>query len=58
MLMAVSALLALTLVLLGVLAYWSPGQPAAVLDENGQPVPGSVAARMRVTINPQPEAGP
>lgn len=47
----VSALLVSLLVLVGVLLHWSPGRPAPFLDDSGQPVPGSISEKLRVTIN-------
>jgi pimeloyl-ACP methyl ester carboxylesterase len=40
-----------SLVLLGILLAWSPGQPQPFLDENGQPLAGSLSEKIRVEIN-------
>lgn len=52
------ALAAVSLVLVclhgvvSVLAYWSyPGKPRPFMDEHGQPLPGSIAEKIRVNIN-------
>jgi pimeloyl-ACP methyl ester carboxylesterase len=42
---------AILLVFLGVLAYWSPGKPRDVTDENGRPLAGSISEKVRVRLN-------
>ncbi len=51
MLVAVSILLALTLILIGVLVALSPGRVSPLVDENGQPVPGSLSEKVFININ-------
>jgi pimeloyl-ACP methyl ester carboxylesterase len=51
MLIAVSILLACILILLGVLLAWSPGKPIPFVDENGNPLPGSISEKIRVNVN-------
>ena len=46
-----SILLACALILVGVLLVWSPGKPAPIVDENGNPLAGSVSEKIHVTIN-------
>jgi len=43
--------LTISLVLLGLLFAWSPGQPQPFRDENGKPLPGSLSEKIRVEIN-------
>jgi len=43
--------LAVSLVFLGILLAWSPGQPQPFLDENGQPLAGSFSEKIYVQIN-------
>lgn len=40
-----------SLVSLGILLAWSPGQPQPFLDKNGQPLVGSLSEKIRVEIN-------
>jgi pimeloyl-ACP methyl ester carboxylesterase len=42
---------AVGLILLGLLLAWSPGKPRPFLDENGQPLAGSLSEKIRVEIN-------
>ena len=48
---AVLVLLVSALVLVGVLLLLSQGRPTPFLDESGQPLPGSISEKTRVTIN-------
>jgi pimeloyl-ACP methyl ester carboxylesterase len=48
---AISVLLAVTVILAGILMLWSPGGPAPFLDENGKPLPGSISEKIHVNIN-------
>jgi len=43
--------LAISLVLLGILLAWSPGQPQPFLNENGRPLAGSLSEKTHVEIN-------
>ncbi|MFZ1464086.1 MAG: hypothetical protein WAV74_13305 [Anaerolineae bacterium] len=43
--------LAISLVLLGILFAWSPGQPQPFLDETGEPLAGSLSEKIHVEIN-------
>ena len=51
MLIVVPVLLASALVLVGGLLLLSPGRPMPFLDDNGQPLAGSISEKTRVTIN-------
>ena len=43
--------MAISLVLLGILLAWSPGQPRPFLDENGKPLSGSLSEKIHIQIN-------
>ncbi len=43
--------LTLGLVVLGLLFAWSPGKPQPFLDENGQPLAGSLSEKNHIEIN-------
>jgi len=51
MLIISSILLACTLILIGVLLACSPGKPEPFLDENGNPLAGSISEKVFVNIN-------
>ena len=52
MLIVISVLLACILGLVGVLQFWSyPGKPKPFVDENGNPLPGSISEKIHVNIN-------
>jgi pimeloyl-ACP methyl ester carboxylesterase len=51
MLTIVFILLAGMLILLGVLLAWSPGKPEPFLDENGNPLAGSISEKIHVNIS-------
>jgi pimeloyl-ACP methyl ester carboxylesterase len=52
MLIIISVLLACILILVGVLQIWSyPGKPKPFVDQNGNPLPGSISEKVFVTIN-------
>ena len=51
MLIIISILLACMLILVGVLQAWSPGKPEPFLDENGNPLAGSISEKVFVNIN-------
>jgi pimeloyl-ACP methyl ester carboxylesterase len=51
MLIAMFVLLAGILILAGVLLAWSPGKPNPFVDENGNPLAGSISEKIRVNIN-------
>jgi len=51
MLTIISIFLAGVLILLGVLLAWSPGKPEPFLDENGNPLAGSISEKIHVNIN-------
>jgi len=51
MLIVVSTLLAGILILVAVLLAWSPGKPEPFLDENGQPLAGSISEKIFMDIN-------
>jgi pimeloyl-ACP methyl ester carboxylesterase len=52
MLIVISVLLACILILTGVLQMWSfPGKPSPILDENGNPLGGSISEKVFVNIN-------
>ncbi|NPV76485.1 MAG: alpha/beta hydrolase [Anaerolineae bacterium] len=51
MAMALSILLALILIFVGVLLWYSPGKINPVVDQNGNPVPGSISEKIWVDIN-------
>ena len=51
MLTVISILLVGLFIFMGVLLALSPGQPAAVVDESGKPVPGSISEKIYVPIN-------
>ena len=44
-------LLACTVVPAAILLAWSPGKPRPIVDENGRPLAGSIAEKIRVNIN-------
>jgi pimeloyl-ACP methyl ester carboxylesterase len=46
-----SVLLVCVFVLLGMLLAWSPGKPEPFLDENGNPLAGSISEKIHVKIN-------
>jgi pimeloyl-ACP methyl ester carboxylesterase len=48
---ALCFVLATALVLLGLLFAWSPGKPQPFLDEEGQPLAGSLSEKIHVEIN-------
>jgi pimeloyl-ACP methyl ester carboxylesterase len=51
MLIIISTLLAGLLILVGVLLTWSPGKSKPFLNENGNPLPGSISEKIFVNIN-------
>ncbi len=51
MVTVVSILLVCILVLFGALLYWSPGKPVPFADESGARLAGSIAEKIRVSIN-------
>lgn len=51
MLIMVSILLTLIIILLGALLLLSPGKPIPFLDENGNPLAGSISEKIHVDIN-------
>ncbi len=51
MLTIVSISLAGILILVGMLLVWSPGKPEPFLDENGNPLAGSISEKIFVNIN-------
>lgn len=51
MLIALSILLALILIFVGILLWFSPGKINPVVDQNGNPVPGSISEKIWVDIN-------
>ena len=52
MLIIISVLLAFIIVLVGVLQLWSyPGKPKPFVDENGNPLAGSISEKIFVNIN-------
>lgn len=51
MLTAISGLLVLLLVLVGVVQFWSPGRPTPFLADNGKPLPGSISEKIHVNLN-------
>ena len=51
MLIIFSVLLACILILVGVLQLWSPGKPTPFVDENGNPLAGSISEKVFVNIN-------
>ena len=52
MLTIVLILLSVILILTGVLLTWSyPGKPSPFLDENGDPLAGSISEKIFVNIN-------
>ena len=51
MLTIMMILLAGIVILLGVLVLMSPGTPRPIVDQNGNPVPGSISEKIRVNIN-------
>ncbi len=56
MLTIVAIILAGLLLLVGVLLFWSyPGKPKSFIDENGQPLAGSLSEKIRVNINGVPQ---
>jgi len=40
-----------SLLSLGILLAWSPGQPQPFLDKNGEPLAGSLSEKIRIEIN-------
>jgi pimeloyl-ACP methyl ester carboxylesterase len=49
---AISILLAVVLVLLGILQFWSyPGKPKPYLDQNGHPLAGSISEKVFINVN-------
>ncbi len=46
-----SILLVCIFLLVSILAVLSPGKPAAIVDEDGKPVPGSISEKLYVNIN-------
>ena len=51
MLMIISIFLVCMIVVVGVLQLWSPGKPTSYLDENGNPMDGSISEKIHVHIN-------
>ncbi len=52
MLKTAAIVVATTLVIgIGLLLYWSPGQPAPIVDVQGRRVPGSISEKIHVPIN-------
>ena len=51
MLTVISILLACVLILAGILQLWSPGKPTPFVDENGNPLAGSISEKVFVNIN-------
>jgi pimeloyl-ACP methyl ester carboxylesterase len=51
MLILAASLLAGLLILFGILLAWSPGKPEPFLDENGEPLKGSISEKVFVDIN-------
>jgi pimeloyl-ACP methyl ester carboxylesterase len=51
MLTIISILLACILILVGILQLWSPGKPTPFVDENGNPLAGSISEKVFVNIN-------
>jgi pimeloyl-ACP methyl ester carboxylesterase len=51
MLIIISIVLACVLILVGVLLLWSPGKPTLFVDENGNPLTGSISEKIYVNIN-------
>jgi hypothetical protein len=51
MLTITSILFAGILILVGVLLAWSPGKPKPFIDENGDPLAGSISEKIHVNIN-------
>jgi hypothetical protein len=51
LLIIILLLLACILILVCVLLAWSPGKPTPFVDENGSPLPGSIAEKTFVNIN-------
>ena len=51
MLILVSVLLAGVLILVCLMQLWSPGKPASFVDENGNPLAGSVSEKIHVNVN-------
>jgi len=51
MLIIIASLLVCILILVGILLLWSPGKPIPLVDENGNPLAGSLSAKVFVDIN-------
>ena len=51
MLIVATVLLACIVILLGALLVMSPGKPRPIVDQNGNPVPGSLSEKIHVNIN-------
>jgi len=51
MLVILSILLACILILLGIMLLWSPGKPIPFVDENGNPLAGSISEKIHININ-------
>ena len=51
MLIIFSILLACILILLGIILLWSPGKPIPFVDENGNPLAGSISEKIHVNLN-------
>lgn len=51
MLIVAAVLLAGIVILLGALLIMSPGKPRPIVDQSGNPVPGSLSEKIRVDIN-------
>ncbi len=51
MLIIISTLLACTLILVGILLFWSPAKPKPFVDGNGSPLAGSISEKTHVNIN-------
>ena len=50
--MTISILSACVLILVGILLFWSyPGKPKPFVDQNGNPLPGSISEKIYVNIN-------
>jgi pimeloyl-ACP methyl ester carboxylesterase len=53
MVWVIAIILAFVLLLAGVLLVWSPGKPQPYVDENGNPLAGSISEKIYVNINGQ-----
>jgi pimeloyl-ACP methyl ester carboxylesterase len=51
MLTTTSILIAVIFILIVVLLAWSPGKPKPFMDENGNPLAGSISEKIHVNIN-------